>query len=398
MKLFHRDEYIKKIEPYFGKNIIKVLTGQRRCGKSYLLHLIQDVFKGQSISTHIIYIDKEKVSFDHIQGYKDLYIYVEQNTIEGQLNVVMIDEIQEIESFERAIRDLNEDERYDVFCTGSNANFLSGDLATLLAGRYIAINISSLSYNEFVLFHQLEHSMDSLKKYLKFGGMPYIINLPLEDDIVFEYLGNLYDSIVLKDVVAKNNIRNVNFLERLLLFLADNVGNLLTAKNISDYLKSQKISISINTVMNYLKALENAFIVHRVSRYDIIGKKRFEVNDKYYFEDIGIRNNIVGFRQQDIGKTLENVVFKHLWIKGYDIYIGKYNNLEIDFVAQKAGKTIYVQVAYLLPSQETKDREFGNLLKIKDNHRKIVVSMDEFAGDIEGIEHLHILDFLSNVP
>lgn len=398
MKLFPRNEYIKRIEPYFGKNIIKVLTGQRRCGKSYLLRLIQDIFKKQSISTNIIYIDKEKVSFDHIQGYKDLYLYVEQNTIKDQLNLVMIDEIQEIESFERAIRDLNEDERYDVFCTGSNANFLSGDLATLLAGRYVAINISSLSYNEFVLFHELEHSMDSLKKYLKFGGMPYLINLPLEDDIVFEYLGNLYDSIVLKDVVARNNIRNVNFLERLLLFMADNVGNLLTAKNISDYLKSQRITISINTVMNYLKALEDAFIVHRVSRYDIIGKKRFEVNDKYYFEDIGIRNNIVGFRQQDIGKTLENVVFKHLWIKGYDIYIGKHNNLEIDFVAQKAGKTIYVQVAYLLPSQETQDREFGNLLKIKDNHRKIVVSMDEFAGDIEGIEHLHILDFLSNVP
>jgi len=395
LKIFPRENYVKKITPYFGKNIIKVLTGQRRCGKSYLLRLIQNAIKIKSPDINIIYIDKEKVAFDHIQGYKDLFAYVVQNTIADQMNVVMVDEIQEIESFEKAIRDLNEDDQYDVYCTGSNANLLSGNLATLLAGRYIEINVSSLSYNEFIAFHQFEHSMDTLKKYLKFGGMPYLVNLPLEEDIISEYLGSLYNSIILKDVVARNNIRNINFLERLLLFLADNTGNLLTAKNISDYLKSQKVSMSINTVLNYLKALEDAFIIHRVSRYDIIGKKRFEVNDKYYFEDVGIRNNIIGFQQQDIGKTLENIVFKHLWIKGYDIYVGKYQNLEIDFVAQKTGKTIYIQVAYLLPSQETRDREFGNLLKIKDNHRKIVVSMDEFAqGSIDGVEHLHILDFL----
>lgn len=395
MKLFPRYSYIEKIQPYYNKNIIKVLTGQRRCGKSYLLMLIQNEIKENNPSSNIIYINKEKVVFDHIRTYKDLYEFVLQNTVENRQNIVMVDEIQEIESFEKAIRDLNEDEQYDVFCTGSNATLLSGELATLLAGRYIEINIHSLSYIEFLTFHELESSMDSLKKYLQFGGMPYLINFDFETEIVFGYLKTLHDSVVLKDVVGPNNLRDINLLERLLLFLADNTGSLLTASNISAYLKSQRIRMSINTVMNYLKALENAFIIHRVSRYDIIGKKRFEVNDKYYFEDIGIRNAIVGFHQQDIGKILENIVYKHLRIKGYKVYIGKYKNLEIDFVAQKTGETVYIQVAYLLPTQETREREFGNLLKVPDNHRKIVVSMDEFAqGNVEGIEHLHILDFL----
>ena len=291
---------------------------------------------------------------------------------------------------------MNEDDRYDVFITGSNADLLSGSLATLLAGRYMEIHVGSLSFKEFMQFHGLDASTGTLKKYLQFGGMPYLIHLPFEEEIIFGYLKNLYESIVLKDVVARNNLRNYHLLERLLLFLADNTGSLLTAKTISDYLKSQKMNLSVNTLMNYLKALENACIVHRVGRYDIIGKKRFEVNDKYYFEDIGIRNSIIGFRPQDIGRILENLVFKHLRMKGYGIFVGKFNHLEIDFIAKNANDTIYVQVAYLLPSKETRDREFGNLLKIRDNHRKIVVSIDEFAGgNQEGVEHLHILDFLA---
>ncbi len=396
MKLCPRNSFIEKIQPYFNKNIIKVLTGQRRCGKSYLMKLIQNEIKDKAPSSNIIYVNKEKIAFDHIKTYKDLYEHVCQKTIEGRKNIVMVDEIQEITSFEKAIRDLNEDDRYDIFCTGSNATLLSGELATLLAGRYIEIQIHSLSYDEFLSFHGIDSSMDSLKKYLQFGGMPYLINFHFEEEVVFGYLKTLLDSVVLKDVVGPNNLRDVHLLERLLLFLVDNTGSLLTASNISAYLKSQRIKVSINTVMNYLKALENAFIVHRVSRYDIVGKKRFEVNDKYYFEDMGVRNAIVGFQQQDIGKILENIVYRQMKEKGYDVYIGKYKNLEIDFVAQKSGETIYIQVAYLLPTQETRDREFGNLLKVPDNHKKIVVSVDEFAqGNVKGIEFMHVLDFLT---
>jgi len=382
MKTLPRDQYIQKIQPYWGKNIIKVLIGQRRCGKSYLMRILRQTAAELSPAPNVIYVDKEKLSFDHIRDYKDLYRHISENTVGDRKNIVMVDEIQ--------------DDRYDVFITGSNADLLSGSLATLLAGRYMEIHVGSLSFKEFMQFHGLDASTGTLKKYLQFGGMPYLIHLPFEEEIIFGYLKNLYESIVLKDVVARNNLRNYHLLERLLLFLADNTGSLLTAKTISDYLKSQKMNLSVNTLMNYLKALENACIVHRVGRYDIIGKKRFEVNDKYYFEDIGIRNSIIGFRPQDIGRILENLVFKHLRMKGYGIFVGKFNHLEIDFIAKNANDTIYVQVAYLLPSKETRDREFGNLLKIRDNHRKIVVSIDEFAGgNQEGVEHLHILDFLA---
>ncbi len=397
MKIIPRNDYLSKIKPYIGQNIIKVLTGQRRTGKSYLMKQIREMIKTTEPNINIIFIDKEKLEFDDLKDYKDLYLHIIKKTGKTCKNVVMIDEIQEIESFEKTLRDLNENPSYDIFCTGSNAKLLSGELSTFLAGRYVEIRVSSLSYNEFLFFHKLDHSMDAFGKYIKFGGMPYLIHLPLENEIVFDYLKSIYNSIILKDVVARHNIRNVNFLDRLVLFLADNTGRMLTAKNISDFLKSQRVSISVNTVMNYLKFLSDSFFIDKISRYDIIGKKIFEINEKYYFEDIGLRNAIVGFHQKDMGKILENIVYKHLKLKGYDVYVGKHKDMEIDFLAQKAGETLYVQVAYLLSNQQTIDREFGNLLKLKDNFRKIVVSIDEFAqGNVKGIEHLHILDFLKD--
>jgi len=397
MKIIPRNDYLNKIKPYIGQNIIKVLTGQRRTGKSYLMKQIREMIKTTEPNINIIFIDKEKLEFDDLKDYKDLYLHIIKKTDKTCKNVVMIDEIQEIESFEKTLRDLNENPSYDIFCTGSNAKLLSGELSTFLAGRCVEIRVSSLSYNEFLFFHKLDHSMDAFGKYIKFGGMPYLIHLPLENEIVFDYLKSIYNSIILKDVVARHNIRNVNFLDRLVLFLADNTGSMLTAKNISDFLKSQRVSISVNTVMNYLKFLSDSFFIDKISRYDIIGKKIFEINEKYYFEDIGLRNAIVGFHQKDMGKILENIVYKHLKLKGYDVYVGKHKDMEIDFMAQKAGETLYVQVAYLLSNQQTIDREFGNLLKLKDNFRKIVVSIDEFAqGNVKGIEHLHILDFLKD--
>lgn len=221
MKTLPRDQYIQKIQPYRGKNIIKVLIGQRRCGKSYLMRILRETAAGSSPAPNVIYVDKEKLSFDHIRDYKDLYRHISENTAGDRKNIVMVDEIQEIESFEKAIRDLNEDDRYDVFITGSNADLLSGNLATLLAGRYMEIHVGSLSFKEFMQFHGLDTSTDSLKKYLQFGGMPYLIHLPFEEEIIFGYLQNLYESIVLKDVVARTNLRNYHLLERLLLFLAE---------------------------------------------------------------------------------------------------------------------------------------------------------------------------------
>jgi len=396
MKIIKRENYLRQVKPHFGKNVIKVLTGQRRVGKSYLLKQIMEIFEASDQKINIIYIDKEKLEFDAIRDYRDLYAYIIEKTDKNCPNIVMIDEVQEIESFEKALRDLNENPAYDIFCTGSNANLLSGELSTFLAGRYVQIQVHSLSYGEFLVFHQLESSVDSLGKYIKYGGMPYLMHLNLEEDeIVFDYLKNIYNSIILKDVVARHNIRNVNFLDRLVLFLADNTGSVLSVKNISDFLKSQKVRISVNTVMNYLDFLIHAFFVHKVSRYDIAGKKIFEINEKYYFEDLGLRHTIIGFRQNDMGKILENLIYTQLKFKGYDVYVGKQRDMEINFVAKKQDKTIYIQAVYLLKDKKTIDREFGNLLKLKDNFRKIVVSTDEFAqGNVKGVEHLHIMTFL----
>jgi len=394
MKIIQRNGYLKKIEPYIDKNIIKVLTGQRRVGKSYMMRHLMNKIQDSNRQSNIIFINKEQLAFDDIRDYKDLYKYVIDHTKTECKNVVMIDEIQEIVSFERALRDLNENPLYDIFCTGSNAVILSGELSTFLAGRYIEIQIHSLSFEEFILFHKMEYSKKALNKYIQFGGMPYLIHLKLENEIVFDYLKSIYNSIILKDIVSRHNIRNVNFLDRLVLFLADNTGSPLSAKNISDFLKSQRVKLSINTVMRYLNYLQNSFCINKVSRCDVVGKKIFEINEKYYFEDIGMRNSIISFKQRDIEKILENIIYNHLKFRGYTVYVGKYNNLEIDFMAEKSGQIIYVQVAYLLKDPKTIDREFGNLLKLKDNYRKIVVSMDEYAqGNIKGVEHLNIIDF-----
>jgi len=356
-----------------------------------------ELIKKTRTAANIIYINKEDYAFDNIKTDKDLYDYLQQKQLKDHKNYVFIDEIQEISNFEKVIRDINAKNNFDVYCTGSNSTMLSGELATTLSGRYIEHKIHGLSFCEFLLFHKLANSTDSLMKYLKYGGLPYLIHLELEDEIVFGYLKSIFNSIILKDVVARHNIRNVNFLERLVRYLADNVGNILSAKKISDYLKSQYIKLSPNSVLNYLSFLVDSYFIREVRRFDIIGKRLFEVNDKYYFEDLGLRHSLIGFRQIDISKIMENAVFRHLENSGYEINIGKMRNKEIDFIATKNSNKVYVQVCYLIRDQKVIDREFGNLLEIKDNYRKIVVSMDEFAqGNVKGIEHQHLRDFLTN--
>ena len=286
---------------------------------------------------------------------------------------------------------------YDLYCTGSNANFLSGELSTLLSGRYIEIPVHSLSFAEFCEFHNLQNSQTSLMKYLKYGGMPYLRHLELEDEIVFQYLKGVYSTVIYKDVLAKNNIRNTAFLENLILFLADNIGQLFSAKKISDYLKSQKVNIAPSQVIDYLSHLANAFFIHKAKRESIAGKRIFEVGEKFYFEDIGLRNAIFEYKQPDIGKIMENVVYSHLLYCGYEVTIGSDGGREIDFIAKKRGEKIYAQVCYLLHDSKTVEREFGNLEKIKDNYPKMVISMDEFSGNSRnGIKHFNLREFCLN--
>ncbi len=391
----NRPVYIESVRRYMYQNIIKVLVGQRRVGKSTLLLQIMELIKTEKTDANIIYINKEDLTFESLQTYNDLVAFAEDKMKIDQTNFLFIDEIQDIVDFEKALRHFQIKSNWDIYITGSNAKLLSGELATYLSGRYIEIKIFTLSYTEFLDFHSLIDNNTSLQKYIRYGGLPFLMNLKLEDNIVFDYLKNIYAAILYKDIIARHNIRNVGFLDKLTLYLADNTGNIVSAKNINDFLKSQKINISHNVILDYLNFLCEAFFLFKAKRNDIKGKKILEFGEKYYFEDLGIRHAIGGYKNDDISKIIENVVFLHLLINGYNITVGKLYNMEIDFVAEKAGQRLYVQVALTIPDQKTREREFGNLLLIKDNFRKIVVSMDEIqVNSYEGIEHIYLRKFL----
>jgi len=394
-KLYKRDSYVSHIIPFMKKPIIKVLTGQRRVGKSYLLfQLIEQILLDEP-EANIIYINKEDMEFDFIQDAKGLNDYVVSKIQSKGMNYIFIDEIQDVADFEKALRSLLLNENNDIYITGSNARMLSGELATLLSGRYIEFSIYSLSYPEFLKFHNLNNSESNLSLFSRFGGFPYLINLSLEEEIVSEYLKNIFSTILFRDIVSRYNLRNTNILEKLVQFLADNTGSIFSAKSISDFLKSQNTNISSNQIQTYVGYLTNAFLVHKVDRYDMIGKRIFAIGEKYYFENLGLRNAIVGFKPQDAGKILENLVYNHLLFMGFKIKIGVLGANEIDFICEKRTEKVYIQVALKLSEETTIQREFGNLLKIPDNYPKMVITNDRFNGNsFEGIKHMYIGDFL----
>ena len=390
-----RKGYIDRIKPFMQKSVAKVLTGQRRVGKSFLLYQLIEEILGEEPDANIIYVNLEDFTFSSLQTAEDLHSYIISHSKEKVKNYIFIDEIQDIPGFEKVIRSLLLNEDNDIYITGSNAKMLSGELATYLSGRYIEFKIYSLSYSEFLEFHGLTESETSYELYSRYGGLPYLLNLPLEDETVNEYLKSVYSTIVFRDVVSRYKLRNTLFLEKLIQFLSENIGNLFSAKNISDYLKSQHTAISVNQIQSYTEYLNNAFLIHRVERYDLIGKRVFEIGEKYYFENMGIRNIVIGYRITDKAKILENLVYNHLLYKGYDIKVGYYGDKEIDFIGEKNGEKLYIQVALKIDSDKTAEREFGNLLKIQDNYPKIVVTEDTFSGNsYEGIRHCSIRQFL----
>lgn len=396
-KIIKRSTYLDKVVPYVGQNIIKVLTGQRRVGKSYLLFQIIQWIAQQDSKASFIYINKEDLAYSFIKTASDLNKYVLENASKSTKTYVFIDEIQDIENFEEALRSLLLHENLDLYCTGSNANLLSGDIAGYLSGRYIAIEVFSLSYPEFIAFHKLTEDKDSLDKYLKYGGLPYLIHLELKDDIVFEYLKNIYQSIVYRDIINRYAIRNVNFLEQLVTFLAAHTGSIFSAKKISDFLKSQQIKMAPNQVQTYIHHLVSAFLVHKVNRFDLIRKRMFEIGEKYYFENLGIRNGLWGYRLEDRGKIMENAVYNHLIFNGYRVQVGVMEDKEIDFMASKDGEKMYIQVALTIDDSSTLKREFGNLQHIKDNYPKKVITMENFSGNtLEGIQNESLREFLMN--
>lgn len=392
-----RQAYLDKIEKYLGKETIIVLVGQRRVGKSYMMKTVRDQ-KASNLDNNIIYIDKEKREFDSIKNYQDLNQYIDEHFDANKHNYILIDEIQDIKEFERSIRSFRTEPNTDIIITGSNAKMLSNELSTLIGGRYKEIYIQSLSYEEFLMFHQLPDSDDSLAQYIQYGGLPGLAKIGLEEDDAREYQMDIFHTVLLKDVIMRNQIRNVPFLENLVRFLADNTGKLISANSIAKYMKSQGESITSTVIINYISFLCEAYILHKVNRFDIHGKRIFETNDKFYFEDNGIRNALAGgTREGDIEKVIENIIYQHLIRLGYQVYVGQLQAGEIDFVCAKPdGQRIYVQASYIIVDQATREREFGNLRAIKDNYPKYVISMTPLvtSNDDNGITHLHLRKFL----
>ena len=376
MSAILRQSYLEKIEHYLGKDTIIILTGQRRIGKSYILRLFRDKMK-KDRQANVIFIDKEKHEFDDIRTYQDLNTYIDARRNKAKTNFILVDEIQDIEGFEKSVRSYYEEADIEIVVTGSNSKMLSSDLSTLIGGRYKEIYIQALSYEEFMLFHQLPDSDDTLIKYIQFGGLPGLLKMGLDEQDAREYQMDVNHTVLLKDVIMRYQIRNVPFLENLVRFLSDNTGKIISANSIAKYMKSQGDNVTSTAIINYTKYLCDAYMIHRVHRYDIHGKKLFESNDKFYFEDNGIRNALAGgTREGDIEKVVENIVYSHLKRLGYEVTVGQLQAGEIDFVCTKSeGQRVYVQASYIIADEVTREREFGNLRAIKDNYPKYVISM-----------------------
>ncbi|MCR5497773.1 MAG: ATP-binding protein [Paludibacteraceae bacterium] len=399
MEIITREYYANKVDSWLGKEVIIVLTGQRRVGKSYIL---KDFVRRhqQDENTNIIYIDKEKRQFGFITNQEHLGNYIDEHFVKGKHNYILVDEIQEVDGWEHVIRSFRTEEETDVIITGSNSKMLSGELSTLLAGRYEEIRVQGLSYLEFLRFHGLNDNEDSLLTYLNYGGLPGLRLIGLgEEEHVWEYLHSVFDTVMMKDVVERHNIRNITFMKRFITFLADTVGKINSATSISKYMKSQQQPISTNVILDYAEYYAEAYLIDMVNRYDIHGRRIFESNRKTFFGDVGLRNMIVGgTREGDIEKVIENVVYLHLLRLGYHVFIGQLQVGEIDFVCTKPlGQRIYVQASYLITNDETRECEFGNLRKINDNYPKFVISMTPLVSrnDDNGIIHLHLRRFLT---
>lgn len=398
--MISRNTYIEKIRPFINSDLIKVLTGIRRSGKSVMLDLIKQELLASGVKENqFITFNFENMSFAHLchaQALRDEIIRL-SNGISGKL-YLFFDEIQEVQDWEKCINSLRVELNCDIYITGSNAKLLSGELATYLAGRYVEFIIYPFSFAEFLaLYNTIYPDTDkavAFKKYLHFGGMPYLAALRYDEAACRQYLQDVYNSVELKDIVKRNNIRDIDMLERILAYITANVGNIFSANVIAKYLKSEGRSMAAETIINYIKACTDAFLFYQVKRQDVQGKKLLAINEKYYVADHGIREAVLGGNMKDINLVLENIVYMELLRRGYKVYVGKVDTKEIDFICERQQQRIYIQVAYILASPETIEREFGVYNGINDNYPKYVLSLDEFDMSRDGIIHKNIRDFL----
>ena len=398
--MIERELYMKRIRPFIGNELIKVLTGIRRSGKSVMLELIKQELIKQGINEQqFISSNFEQMRNAQFCTAEALYkeITIRAKDKKGKI-IFFFDEIQEVTHWEKCINSLRLDYDCDIYITGSNAKLLSGELATYLAGRYVEFAIYPFSFQEYLDMRKTSAAnlniSQEFQQYIQLGGMPFLQNLQGIEDASMQYLKDVYNSVVLKDIIQRNNIREVDMLERIITYVMANIGRVFSASSIVKYFKSENRKVSSETVMNYLKMCQEAFLIYKVSREDLAGKKILAINEKYYIADHGIREAVYGNNGRDIELILENIVFMELIRRGYDVTIGKAGTKEIDFIGKKNHQKIYIQVTYLLASEQTIQREFGVYQSIQDNYPKYVVSMDEFDFSRDGIKHYNIRDFL----
>lgn len=399
-----RERYMNQIRDFMDKPVIKIITGMRRCGKSALLELTQQELLTHGVSKdHIVFMNFESLRYETLKDYRKLYgeISKKAEMVKGRL-YILLDEIQEVECWEQVVNSLRVDFDCDIYITGSNAKLLSGELATLLAGRYVEIKVYPLDFEEYLTFAAANTDeaglsmQEQFANFLRFGGLPGIHQMKWDEKRIMQYLQDIYNSVLLKDVIVRNKIRDTALLESIVLYLMDNIGNTFSAKTISDFLKSQGRKLSTETVYNYLKALESAFLIHKVARFDIKGKRLLETQEKYYLSDLGLRHAVMGYRDNDIAGVLENTVFLELMRRGFSVNIGKQDVAEVDFVANRADERLYIQICYILTPENT-EREFAPLENIRDNYEKMVLSMDTLLHiNRGGIRQRNIIDFLLN--
>ena len=394
-----RKKYLNQLIDGKDLNLIKVITGVRRSGKSTLLLQYKDYLISQNIPDEdIIYMNFESAKWYDIKDYKDLYNYIKKNLKNQNKKYILLDEVQNVEKWEKAVNSLLVDINSDIYITGSNAYLLSSELTTLLAGRVLTIKIYPFSYKEFLeeySFKNDEDKFEKFDKYLKYGGMPMIVNMKDNENLILNYLSDLKEVVLKKDVINRNKIKDVVFLDNLIKYMSTVIGNLTTPNAIAEFMKKNGTNISNETVDSYLNMLENAYFIYRVPRYELKGKQLLKTQGKYYFVDNGLKNIIAGISSYDTGSSYENLIYIELLRRGYEVYVGQYNDIEINFIAIKPNERVYYQVARSIMDEKVEEREKKSLLAINDNYKKVILTMDNVKNkQIDGIEVINIIDFL----
>ena len=398
--MLKREKYLNQLIESKDLNLIKVITGVRRSGKSTLLLQYKEYLMSQNIlEKNILYMNFESAEWYNIKDYRDLYNYIKENINSGK-NYILLDEVQNVDKWEKAVNSLLVDIDCDIYITGSNAYLLSSELTTLLAGRVLTIKIYPFSFKEFLSeypFSNDEDKYDKFDKYLKFGGMPMLVNMNNNEDLMINYLNDIKEVVLKKDIINRNSIKDVIFLDNLIKYMSSCIGNLTTPNSIAEFMKKNGSNITNETVDNYLQMIENAYFIYRVPRYELKGKQLLKTQGKYYFVDNGLKNIISGFSSYDTGNSFENLIYIELLRRGYEVYVGKYNDIEIDFIAIKPNEKIYYQVSRSILDEKVEEREKKSLLAVKDNYKKVILTMDKVKNkQIDGIDVINIIDFLLN--